>query len=136
MGVGGSIGGGVGEGIDSVADAISVDSSGNVTIDNIFSLGNPAPLTIASGEVTITKSSHTIDTEGAGPTDDLETIEGGINGAILSISPTSGARTVVVKDGVGNINCEGDFSMDSDADAMLLWFFAGAWREVARSNNA
>jgi hypothetical protein len=56
----------------------------------------------------------------------------------LVITAANSGRTVVVKDGTGNIllnNVTGDFSMDNTADTMELIWNGGNWLELSRSNN-
>lgn len=98
---------------------------------------NGGTLTIASGAITATTSFHKIDTEGAASSDDLDTINGGLDGYRLVIRPNADARTIVVKDGTGNIHCNGDFTMDSEQDAMELIYDTNlsAWMELSRSDN-
>ncbi len=98
-----------------------------------FSTGS---LEIATGVVTATKSYHTIDTEASAASDDLDTISGGVAGDILVINAANSSRTVVVKDGTGNLQLEGDCTLDNTQDTiMLIYTSAGAWYEVSRSNN-
>ena len=109
----------------------------NFTIGSGFlNFGTAAPLTIATGAVTATQTTHTIDTEGATASDDLDTINGGTEGDILIITSANNARTVVVKDATGNINCAGDFSMTDTRDYMCLISRDGNWYETSRSDNA
>ena len=49
----------------------------------IWNLGTPTELTIAAGVITRTRSNHTVDTQGDDATDDLDTINGGVEGDIL-----------------------------------------------------
>lgn len=109
--------------------------SADQTFSNTVNLGT-SELTIASGAVTVTKTLHTIDTEGDASTDDLDTINGGTAGDILIISAADDARTVVAKDGTGNLKLAGDFSMDNGADMLMLIYIGGAWQEISRSDNA
>jgi hypothetical protein len=60
-------------------------------------------LTIASGAISVTRSSHFIDTEGAAATDDLDTINGGTDGDVLELYIVSSARTVNLRHNIGNI---------------------------------
>lgn len=60
-------------------------------------------LTIATGEITVTNTRHTIDTESDASSDDLDTINGGIGGQLLTLSIADDARDVVIKSGTGNI---------------------------------
>ena len=103
-----------------------------------LSLGSPTELTISGGVVTATKSYHKIDTEADAATDDLDTINGGVEGDILIISPMSYDRTIVVKnDAFNGIYLSGsDFTMDSDNDILTLLCMApNTWTEISRSDN-
>ena len=92
-------------------------------------------LTIAAGVITITQSFHTIDTQSDAASDDLDTISGGRNGQEIKITPASGARTVVLKDGTGNLQLAGDFSMASLFDTCTLILRGANWAELSRSSN-
>ncbi|MFC4668926.1 sialate O-acetylesterase [Seohaeicola nanhaiensis] len=96
-----------------------------------------ANLTIASGAITVTHGAHAINTEAAAASDDLETIgtTGIPNGARLTIFPSNDTRTVVAKDGVGNLKLAGDFIMDNFYDSLTLILRDGFWVEVARADN-
>lgn len=102
-----------------------------------FSVGAPTELTIATGVITATKSYHKVDTEADAASDDLDTISGGSDGNTLILRAENTARTVVVKDGTGNIQCAGDCSLDNTQDTITLIFDGtlNAWLETARSNN-
>lgn len=77
----------------------------NQNLNNIktINLTSGAELTIASGVVTATQGHHSIDTEGDAPTDDLDTINGLSSNDLLFIYAASGARTIRIRNGVGNI---------------------------------
>jgi hypothetical protein len=92
---------------------------------------------IASGAVTLTGSSSfvLIDTEAAAATDDLDTISGGQFGQITTFSAVNAARTVVFKDGTGNLRLAGDFSLDNSEDSITCVFNGTNWLEIARSDN-
>jgi hypothetical protein len=76
-----------------------------------------------------------VDTEASAGSDDLDTISGMIDGDLLILSAADSARTVVVKDGTGNIQCAGDFSMDNTQDRIVLLREGAIWYELARSDN-
>lgn len=101
-----------------------------------ISLGTPAQLTISAGVVTRTQSYHTIETQGGAGTDDLDTINGGLTGDILIIEAANSTHDVVVKDMTGNIQMNGDFTMDHYADKLMLIRQGSYWFEIARSTNA
>lgn len=97
----------------------------------------PATATIASGVIAATSSYMIVDTEAAGASDDLDTINGGVDGAHLYLRAANAGRTVVVKDGTGNIQGPGDFSLDNSQDTCHLIYDAtlAAWLVVSTSNN-
>ena len=88
----------------------------------------PTDLTIAAGAITVTRSHHRVDTQGAAATDDLDTINGGSSGRLLIIRPVSSARTVVIKHNTGNILTNGglDISLDAAEDWAWLLYDAAA----------
>lgn len=102
-----------------------------------LNLGASSELTISAGVVTATRSRHTIDTQSDAASDDLDTISGGTDGDVLVLRPAVPSRTVVCKDGTGNLSLEGDFSMNSTADVLELMYDGSlsAWVERSRSNN-
>ena len=126
-----------GSGVYKFAALSNLLTYGNVTISNGFwSLGAATELTIADGVVTATKSVHSIDTESDAASDDLDTISGGVENAILMIYAVNSARDVVAKDGTGNLRLNGDFTMDSELDMLTLRKYGSNWVEVCRSSNA
>lgn len=94
-------------------------------------------LTIASGVITVTRGWHSVDTESDGASDDLDTINGGVDGMRLTIRADDAARTVVVKDGTGNIKGPGDVTLDNSEDTCSLIYdsTASAWLVTSSSNN-
>jgi hypothetical protein len=94
-------------------------------------------LTIATGAITVTGGYHRVDTEADAASDDLVTINGGVDGARLVLRAENASRTVVVKDGTGNIQCAGDFSLDNTQDTIELIYDGTltAWLEIGRSDN-
>jgi hypothetical protein len=76
-----------------------------------------------------------VDTEGAAATDDLNTISGGQFGQVTTFTALNAARTVVFKDGTGNLRLNGDFSLDNSEDSITCVFNGTNWLEIARSDN-
>lgn len=64
-------------------------------------------LTISTGAITVTQSFHKVDTEADAASDDLVTINGGVEGFIIYIRAEHADRTVVLKDGTGNLELAG-----------------------------
>ena len=93
--------------------------------------------TIATGVITGAYSNIRIDTQAAAATDDLDTINGCTEGDTIVLRAFSAARTVVIKDGTGNIQTDGsaDFSMDNDTDTWMGICFNSQWIEISRANN-
>ena len=79
-----------------------------------IALEAPVELTIdAGGEITKTKTYHTVDTLLDALTDNLDIINGGSDGDLLILQANHTDRTVVIRDDVGNIHCGGDIHLDS-----------------------
>lgn len=100
----------------------------NGTTDQLISAGGlrsmiQPTLTIASGAITPTlPGTILIDTEASGATDDLDTITATnlMDGDILVIKAANTARTVVIKNGTGNIRCGSDRTLDNTRDRIVL----------------
>ena len=94
-------------------------------------------LTIATGAITVTSTKHSIRTQGAVGSDDLDTINGGEEGQLLVINAGSNVETVAVKDGTGNLSLSADFSMTHSEDRLVLIYDNAAtlWVELSRSDN-
>ena len=94
-------------------------------------------LTIASGVITVDNSVHKVDTESDAASDDLDTINGGEDGQWVLLKAANGSRSVVVKDGTGNIAGPGDITLDNLQDTVLLNYDLATttWLVVATSNN-
>ena len=121
---------------DSTAD-VSVTSEGDIVMLGRLCFSEASEKTIATGAITINGSNCEVDTESDAASDDLDTINGGINGVVLILRAANDARTVVVKDGTGNIKCGGDRSLDSIDDSIMLLYDTGttSWIELSFSDN-
>lgn len=82
-------------------------------------------LTIAAGVVTRSQTWHTIDTQDDDLSDDLDTINGGVDGCILIVRAENAARTVVLKDSIGNLLLGGADITLSDIDLMVPFIYDG-----------
>lgn len=74
----------------------------SLTTDQLF-LDDGSELTIVSGAITVTTARHTVDTESDAASDDLDTISGTTVGEVCLLTANNAGRTVVIKDGTGNI---------------------------------
>jgi len=116
--------------------------SGDYTFsgDNILSgdvkFPDEGELTIATGAITVTAVNHTVDTESDAATDDLDTITGGNDGQILIIRAENTARTVVIKDGTGNIETPDgtDILLDSTEKTITLEYDAALTKWLVASS--
>lgn len=96
-------------------------------------------LTIAAGVVTATRARHSIDTQGAAPTDDLDRIaqDNHPQDRLLVIHAESAARVVTVKHNAGGLGTimldDGvDFVLNSTKKKLLLRREGTTWVEVLR----
>ncbi|MPZ57626.1 MAG: hypothetical protein GEU91_14225 [Rhizobiales bacterium] len=108
--------------------------NGNVGFAKPFGThGGPQFAQIASGAVTVTKGYAVVSCE-TGSADDLATINGAFDGALLALSGTAG-ETITVKDGTGNLKLAGDCVLDNFDDTLTLIKRGTDWLELSRSNN-
>lgn len=89
-------------------------------------LGEDTELTIAGGIVTATRTMHIVDTELDAATDDLVTINGGVDGDWLIISCVNAAREVVIKHNTGNIYTahQGDIILNDIRKKVVFYYDA------------
>jgi len=112
---------------------------GNRIFHNILRL-KQTEQAIVSGVIKATSPSILIATESSASTDDLDTIipEGvAYQGEeIIMLRAKDDADTVVVKNGSGNIICNGDFSLDDVNDCIWLRWdkLQAKWIELFRQN--
>ena len=96
-------------------------------------------LTLSGGEITILGPGlYEIDTEGAAASDELTTINGGVNGTEVVLKVVSDARQVKVVPATGNIKMSSLFWLNSIHDrARLICDASGDYCEAGgRSSNA
>ncbi|QDP48901.1 MAG: hypothetical protein Unbinned7794contig1000_45 [Prokaryotic dsDNA virus sp.] len=106
-----------------------ITTSGTV---GFLKLPTQGDLTISSGAITVTGSYHRVDTEAAASSDPLITINGGVDGAIVTLSAVSSARSIVVSSGSGNIRLGANFTLDNVLDMITLRYNAnaGVWAGI------
>lgn len=114
-------------------------ATSGVTIDGLvikdfgITFTDAGVLTISSGAVNAWAGYHTIDTEGAAASDDLNSINGPtVAGRMLRIQAENDARTVVVKHNVGNIYnpSGGDITLDTAYGIVDLIYSAALSRWI------
>ncbi len=82
-------------------------------------------LTISGGVITRTQGVHLVDTEGDAPTDNLDTINGGVADMMLFVRAAHTDRTVVLRDGIGNLELAGSNITLDDIDQFVLLLYDG-----------
>lgn len=97
-----------------------------------IALGAASELTISGGVVTKTQSYHTIDTESDGASDDLDTINGGSEGDIIIVRAEHADRTIVLKDGTGNLDLDADITLDDTNEFAILIYDGSNWQLLAK----
>tara|TARA_R110000796_G_C14551338_1_gene433868 strand:+ start:441 stop:2282 length:1842 start_codon:yes stop_codon:yes gene_type:complete len=102
----------------------------------IYALGSN--LIVSSGEITVPTSGayFSVDTEGAAGTDDLETIDGGVDGRMIILRPYLSSQDVTIKHDIGNIRMAGgDFTFTNTTNRITLMFDSGLnkWYEISRA---
>lgn len=105
---------------------------GSITLTQISLLADTT-LTIASGVITVTQTRHLVDTQGSAATDNLDTINGFVEGDWLMLQCVSGSRVVVVKHNTGNIYTadKADISLDDPRKVLFLLYDGVKWSEVS-----
>ena len=119
-------------------NTVIIDSDTGVYAPTLTIPMSGAILTISTGVITVTDSLHRVDTEGAAATDDLATINGGVDGQVLMLRSTANGRDVTLKDNTGNLLLAGDFVLDRNQDLITLYYdsLLSSWVEISRSSNA
>jgi len=105
-------------------------------------LGVASEVTISSGAIYVTRTHHRVDTESDASTDNLDVIDGGVDGDLLILRTVDNGRDVTVRDSSvsgGNVELDAGaaFTMNNTLDRIVL-IFDGAndsWVELARANN-
>lgn len=128
-------------------DYTMLDTSSRIILQNVDSKwielnranDQNAPLrTIASGIITVANSKlpmvYILSTEG-GVADDLDTINGGIDGQICVFKSAAASQDVTYKDGTGNLKLAGDLVITRPDDTITLVKQGSSWFEVSRSDN-
>jgi hypothetical protein len=122
------------------------DSSGSGAVNGTFAVAivngddvARGAATIASGAITRTARRMRIDTEAAAASDDLDTINGGIDGQVIILYTTSSSRDVTIKHNTGNIHCNGvaDKTLGNRSDKWMGEYdsVTGFWEQLSYSDN-
>lgn len=114
---------------------LGVSTARTKVTNGFLSLAPAAELTIASGAITVTQTMHSVDTESDASNDDLDTINGGETGDILILTSAANNRTVLVKDGTGNLRLAADFALNHTQDTITLLKRENIWIQISASDN-
>lgn len=76
-----------------------------------------------------------VDTEGAAATDNLSTINGGLEGQVIIVQSATSSRDTTLVDGTGNLQLVSSFTLTNVADTITLIKRGTIWYEIARSDN-
>jgi len=90
-------------------------------------------LSVASNTVLAWNSRHTVDTSSG--VQQINTINGGPEDTVLTISASTASHAATFKDGVGNLSLNGDFVTASVNDFLTLRKAGSNWVEISRSAN-
>ena len=98
--------------------------------------GKARELTIAAGVITVRPIDSHIecDTQADAGSDDLDTINGGIDGQMIVLHPVDNVRDIVVRHATGNIRIKGalDVTLAFRYEYVLLVYYAtgGFWMTI------
>lgn len=109
-------------------------AGGGIDADGFLKLTGDTQ-TISGGVITVTKTYNSVDTQAAAATDDLDTINGGVTGAIVILRAASNSRDVVIKDGTGNIRVPSDRTLTHSEDMWMAIYNGSAWCEISFADN-
>jgi len=105
----------------------------------LLNLRSGSTLEIVNGAITPTHSTHYLDPEGSANSDDLATINGGVDGDILEITPYA-STPITIKDvhGSGGDNIElaiygQDLVLNAPGEWLRLRSTGGTWVETGRA---
>lgn len=120
--------------------SLTIYQNGQLAAEAFFGFP-PFDSNISGGSTNLRPSAWIrLDTEGSAATDDLDTIQADTGftlmaGQLLIVTAVNSSRTIVAKDGTGNLKLAGDCSLDNAEDTLLLMYDGSSWLEVSRSNN-
>lgn len=99
---------------------------------NMLNIGVDTTLTIAGGAITVTKTRHGLATQGGLPTDNLDLIEGGFEGAVVFLNVPSTEQVVTIRHLWGNIRTlsGNNLVLDSLQHTAVFVFDGDYWNEI------
>lgn len=99
-------------------------------------VGNGGELTVATGEITLTSSRHSVDTESDAASDDLDTISNGSTDQVIFLYAENASRIVTLKNGTGNIvtNNGEDIPIHNLNTPVVLQYDGTNWKVIGRGD--
>lgn len=88
---------------------------------------------VSSGTLAV-ETSYAVPVPESGTSDEIETISGGFDGALLILSGTAG-NTLTFKDGTGNLKLGADRVLDNFEDSLTLVKRGTDWLELSYADN-
>lgn len=117
----------------SFATAMTLEAaSGFVRFDSFAGCAVSFP-TIADGLLSA-QTGYVVPAPETGTSDDIDTITGGFDGAVLIVTGTAGVA-LTFRDGVGNLKLGGNRVLDNFEDSLMMVRRGGDWIELSFSNN-
>jgi hypothetical protein len=99
----------------------------------LLSHGANANLTIASGAITVSQTRNNITNEASAATDDLDTINGGNVGDVITLLNANASQSTTIRHNTGNVRLVGqrDRVLHGTADQIVLMWTGSFWIEYA-----
>ena len=109
-------------------------STKSITLNKLIIPQDQNQIVISGGVITVTNTFHSIRVE-TGSSDDLDTINGGVDGQILIIRPYDN-NDIVIKNNADNILCNGasDITLNTSKDIAMLIYQSDTWIQLFYSN--
>ncbi|WP_196259208.1 DUF2793 domain-containing protein [Pelagibacterium limicola] len=116
------------------ATAMTLDhTNGFVRFDQLFGSAVSFPAVVDG--VLAVETSCAVPAPQSGSADDIETIAGGFDGALLVLTGTAGLA-LTFKNGTGNLRLGADRVLDAFEDSLMLTRRGGDWIELSYANNS
>ena len=113
--------------------AMTIEASGGFVVAETLlgaRLSNPA---VAAGVLAVS-TSHVAPVPEDGTSDEIESLSGGFDGALLIVSGSDGL-SLTLRGGVGNLRLGADRLLEGAADTLLLVRRGGEWIELSYARN-
>lgn len=123
------------QGLTTLNEELRKTATGLDNVETWTGTKSSVAVSISGGVISVSQTFVSVDTEADAASDDLNTINGGTEGNLLIVIAENAARTVVLKDGTGNLKLAGDCTLDNSEDTVTLIKTGLNWQELTRSNN-